>query len=220
MLELIGTTFSQTVVIQSVLMGATAAAGPLTVATTADQVCCVEHGSVARPVNHILTRPTHHHVDTAARMVGSSIMAEREGEARVLEADWAEYATRAPEWAAALRRLDQAGSFDDGWDGVGSLQADRGALMGAKALLLDLEQEISADAAPKVGLDSDGVPTLSWCRGDLAGSLSVFDSETYGYYIERGAKRTAMEEAKLSEPIPQELLDILGAQRKNLSGFG
>ena len=210
MLELTRSTFSGPMIFQGVLAAATAAV-PSSVATIHDDAYYVAHDSIARSVNQILTRPIHHRVDTSAAMIGSSMVIEHEGEIRTADTDWADDAVRAPAWAAALRRLERAGTFDDGWNGQGSLQADRGALMGAKALLLDLEQVIPAEAAPKVGLDSDGIPTLSWFRGGLVGSLSVFDAETYGYYIERGDRRIALEEAKLSQPLPQDLLDILVA---------
>lgn len=216
MLELTRSTLSASPIFQSVLVAATvlASASVATaedVATAKDEVCCVVYGSIARPVNSTLTRPTHHLFDTSSEMIGSAMMIEREGDGRPRDTVWADDALRAPVWVAALRRLEQAGTFDDGWNGEGSLRADRAALMGAKALLLDLEQVVSPEMAPKVGLDSDGSPTLSWFRGELMGSLSVFDAETYGYYIERGQRRTAVEEAKLSEPLPHDLIDILSA---------
>lgn len=122
---------------------------------------------------------------------------------------WADDAVRSPGWVAAAKRLDEASMFDDGWSGPESCAADRGALLGAHALLAELEQVIPAAAAPKVGLDSDGLPLLSWRNGGLVGSLSVFDTDTYAYYIERDDRAISCEEARLSQPLSVDLVNFL-----------
>lgn len=206
MLDLIKSTSGS--VIQGALMAATVAV-PQTVTVIQKEWQYVSHDSIARTGNQVLTRPDHSRVDSLADMIGSATLIDRESEFTSIRLDWAEDAVRHPAWSAAFRRLEEAGSFEDGWGGEGTLRADRGSLMGAKALVQDLEDAVPADVAPKIGLDSDGTLILSWLRGKLVGTLTVFDAETYGYYLERGGQSAASEETKLSDPLPKELLDIL-----------
>lgn len=166
--------------------------------------------SIARPVNHTLTQLTHSQLDLTIEMVGSIMLAGSERDRRP-DPNWLGDAIRPAAWVSAMHRLDEAALFEDGWKGPGSLRAERGALMGARALLQELEAVIPAASAPQVGLDEDGSPTLSWCRGQLVGSLSILDQNTYGYYIERGGDCAAAAEVKLSEPLPRDLLTILDA---------
>jgi hypothetical protein len=210
MLEKIKSTISNPALLQGFLAAATAAV-PSAAVTLRDDGALIAQGSIARSINVSVTKPTHNRLDVFAAVTGSSDDAVFDQQFLAVHSDWADEAIRHPAWAASLRRLDEAATFDDGWDGGESLRADRAALMCAKALLIDLEGAISPEMAPKVGLDSDGSPVFSWFRRDIVGTLTVFDANTFGFYIERGEEREVVEEAKLSHSLPQGLLDILRA---------
>lgn len=159
-------------------------------------------------VNQSLIQSVHRVSDATRGDAGTAMVGSIVGDT-VRTATWADDAVRAPAWLAASKRLDEACTFEDGWSGPDSVAADAGAVMGARALLAELERAFDASLAPKVGLDSDGLPVLSWKQGELVGSLSVFDADTYAFYIDRAGRKVFSEEAKLSQPLPDELVAIL-----------
>ncbi|QLH15886.1 hypothetical protein HYQ43_17290 [Paracoccus pantotrophus] len=168
---------------------------------------CSSYGSNERGVRETVTRPTHYELDFSAEF-GTSSMAQ---DPIISSAgSWADDAVRASDWVIAEQRLWEVSQLEHGWYGDGSRAATISAKLGAAALLCELEQALPEGPAPLVSIDTDGYIVFSWKRGLLVGSLSVFDYDTFAYYVERGEGNFASNgEAQLSKGLPADLVQIL-----------
>ncbi|WP_289155606.1 hypothetical protein [uncultured Salipiger sp.] len=165
-------------------------------------------GSVSKDYHVSVTQATHREVDFRADLADSRMSADDET-AVLSDTSWPHQAERSDGWLAAERRLIDIARLEDGWGGPGSRGASPAALDGAKALLGYLEQELPEGPAPGVGLDFDGFPVLSWQDDGLFGSLSLFDADSFAFYVERGERHAEDGEGRLSAQLPADLLEVL-----------
>lgn len=164
-----------------------------------------ESGALA--VNLLSTHPMHHELDFRAEVAGSAMAAEA-GD-NVARGSWLSQLDRGEAWLVAERSLVDIAALEDNWCGPGSVAATDEALRGAAALLAELERELPEEAAPSISMDSDGFPVFCWQSNGVYGSLSVFDQEYYAFYVERDGRQFESGEARLTEALPNQLLEVL-----------
>ncbi len=173
-----------------------------------DATCCISRESTALPVWKSLTLPVHDQLDFQAAILGSA-MEEVETVDALSSDKWADNVNRPAGWMEAEDQLAALHDLKDGWCGKGSVAANRVALMSAAALLRYLEQDIPLGPTPNVSLDLDGLPVLTWQQDGVFGSMSVFDDDTYSFYVERGKLNANEGDARLSDALPDHLLGVL-----------
>lgn len=111
----------------------------------------------------------------------------------------------------ASRSLDIVRNLHDGWQGPQSLGPTADTILDAYAFIEKLSSKLPEGPAPMIGLDSDGFVVMSWDSGTLTGSLSIFGDGTYAFYVANGRKVGNSGEARISDPIPTLLLEVLAA---------
>lgn len=82
----------------------------------------------------------------------------------------------------------------------------------AVTLIRRMADEIVARPLPLLGLDADGCIVMTWHDDFVSGNLSVFGDGTYAYFLQRVEDqdtRTISDEARISDPLKRNLVDLL-----------
>lgn len=103
-------------------------------------------------------------------------------------ADWLAEALRPPAWDEAFREFDQLKVMQDGWDGLNSRAATAAGVFHFESLLNELVKTFPDGPVPLVGLDCDGTFVLTYSRGGLMGSASLYEDGSFSFYIESGGR--------------------------------
>ncbi len=116
-----------------------------------------------------------------------------------------------PDLKRSLGRLNYLRSLPDGWLGEDSFGASEAAGVDAEQLLRRIRQEVPSGPLPVLGLDTDGTIVMSWSRGDLAGSMTIYGDGTFSYFVRRNAASVKNIEAMIDQPLAKDLKDLLAA---------
>lgn len=116
-----------------------------------------------------------------------------------------------PALQAAQERLSWLASLEDGWQGQGSRSTSTETKEDATSLLEKLAAELPHGPLPMLGMDSEGYIVMTWNEGELVCSLSVFGDGTYAFFAQRNGITAKSGDARISDPVPSRLIEILTA---------
>jgi hypothetical protein len=111
----------------------------------------------------------------------------------------------------SLGRLNYLRSLPDGWMGEDSCGASEEAGNQAEQLLRRIRREVPSAPLPVLGLDTDGTIIMSWSRGDLVGSMTIYGDGTFSYFVRRDAASAKNISAMIDQPLGKDLTDLLAA---------
>ena len=114
-----------------------------------------------------------------------------------------------PEVAYVAEEIIELASYEDGWKGQDSLGASEQATGDVKTLVRQLAAVPGRRMLPMVGLDDEGVYSLTWDDDVVLGSLSVFGDGTYAYSLRRDGDRIADGRARIVEPLSEAFVRFL-----------
>lgn len=116
-----------------------------------------------------------------------------------------------PELKRSLGRLNYLRSLPDGWLGEDSRGASEDTGNQAEQLLRRIRREAPRAPLPVLGLDTDGTIVMSWSRGDLVGSMTIYGDGTFSYFVRRNAAYVKNIDAIIDQPLGKDLTDLLTA---------
>ena len=114
-----------------------------------------------------------------------------------------------PELKRSLGRLNYLRSLPDGWLGNDSCGTSVDAGVQAERLLRRIRSEVPSAPLPVLGLDTDGTIVMSWSRGDLVGSMTVYGDGTFSYFVRRNTVSVKNIDAMIDQPLRKDLTDLL-----------
>jgi hypothetical protein len=109
----------------------------------------------------------------------------------------------------SLGRLNYLRSLPDGWLGGDSCGASEDTGKQAEKLLRRIRREVPSAPLPVLGLDTDGTIVMSWSRGDLVGSMTIYGDGTFSYFVRRNAASAKNINAMIDQPLGKDLTDLL-----------
>lgn len=116
-----------------------------------------------------------------------------------------------PELKRSLGRLNYLRSLPDGWLGEDSYAASVNVGIQAERLLRRIRNEAPTAPLPVLGLDTDGTIVMSWSRGELVGSMTVYGDGTFSYFVRRNIISVKNIDALIEQPLGKDLIDLLTA---------
>lgn len=114
-----------------------------------------------------------------------------------------------PQLKAAKARLDKLCTKQEGWKGPGSVPMSISTRQSAEQFLA-CYFAAGTMIEPFIGLDSDGDITLFWKTDKVVMDLSITSDGTYSFFADvKGAKPLMADDAQVSSPLPESLLEPL-----------
>ena len=113
------------------------------------------------------------------------------------------------EFERITNRVMLLSAMEDGWKGPGSKGPSVNARRDALALLrkiIGLSNDLNM---PGIGLDEEGIYTLSWLEPDRSGCISVYGDGTYSFFMKSGALPISSDEESIGRPLHSGLVAAL-----------
>ena len=116
---------------------------------------------------------------------------------------------RYAEFERTSDRIMMLSEMEDGWKGPGSKAPSGNARRDALALLRKIMSVSSDLTMPGIGLDEEGVFTLSWLEPDRSGCISVYGDGTYSFFMKSKALPVSKDEESIGRPLHSGLVAAL-----------
>jgi hypothetical protein len=122
---------------------------------------------------------------------------------------WQHNAVRYAEFERTIDRIKMLSGVEDGWKGPGSKAPSTNAKRDALALLRKIVSISDDLTMPGIGLDEEGVFTLSWFDAAKSGCISVYGDGTYSFFMKSRISPVSKDEESIGRPLNSGLIAAL-----------
>lgn len=128
---------------------------------------------------------------------------------RKLSKIWQLNPDRYAEFERTNDRIMMLSKMEDGWKGPGSKAPSAIAKRDAQALLRKIVSISDDLTMPGIGLDEEGVFTLSWFDAAKSGCISVYGDGTYSFFMKSRILPVSKDEESIGRPLDSGLVAAL-----------
>lgn len=112
---------------------------------------------------------------------------------------------------SAFDRIEFLAAKPNGWKGVNTLAAKVEACVDVIAVVEKLIDSFSGYMMPDIGLDAEGIFSLSWNQPPLMACVSVYGDGTFSCFARRGERSFSADSETIAGPLPDALIRLLRA---------